>query len=355
MVYLINYLLIPLYYFLILHIVQNAKKAHRYFFILIGIHAVLFRALANPYIYKDTSGYAEAFSLIADMSFDEAVLSFNMFSDWGQGYVALNWLISVFSSDPVYLFIIMAILSVGGVMLFYYKTTETPLLSTMFYLIYPMMYVMGFYVLRQHLAIVFVLWSVYYMDKLKYAIPLVLLGILCHSSAIVILPFFFIKSWNLRNFDSFRLFALSLIGYIVLGLLATYFISFFSRYENVIDDSEGLNNIIPVVVIGLTILVFYLTKTIHNVKAEREAFIVKFLIYGFIVALFSLTVSRAGRLTLYFIYLIPIAFSILYKYGSKTMKLLNTFYYIAIFAIPIIMIYMSSSTTYRVYEFFWNN
>lgn len=355
MVYLFNYLLIPLYFFPIFFIAKNRDKASKLFFIIVGVHVILFRALANPYVYVDTIQYEKAFTSIADMSYDEAILSVNIHSSWGQGYVALNWLISRFTNNPAYLFVVVAVLSVGGVISFYYKTSRTPLLTVMFYLLYPMMYIMGFGVLRQHLAIVFVLWAVYNMDRLRYAIPLSLIGALFHTTAIVVIPFFFLRNFSLRNFNLITFAFFSLFGFIISSFMAEYIVSFFDRYEKVYNKIGNETNIVPVVLIGLTVLVFYLTGAIRNATDNKDIYIIKFFIYGFVIALFGMTVPSAGRLTLYFIYLIPVAFSILSKYGIKSTKFINSFYAIAVFSVSILMIYMSTRTSYQVYEFFWNN
>ena len=104
MTYLYNLLLIPLYYFVTYHFFPE-KLARKCFFLIVIIHAVLFRALSNPYDYVDTLGYAEAFGIISEMSFKEAVLSVNYFTGWGQGYVTLNWLIGQWTDNPIFLFL----------------------------------------------------------------------------------------------------------------------------------------------------------------------------------------------------------------------------------------------------------
>jgi len=352
MIYLLNFLLVPLYYSIIRAIFPN-KNADRIFFITVAIHAVLFRAMANPYVYVDTQGYSYAFENIATMSLKEAVL-LSHWSNWGQGYVALNWLISRFTQDPRYLFVVLSILSVGGVMLFYRKTSETLLLTIMLYLLYPMMYVMGFGVVRQHLAIVFVLWALYYINNLKISIPLIFIGISFHTTALVFLPFYFIRNLNVKKMNSLRIVFFSIVGFLLMSLLVGYAISFFERYEDVLEREGDSSNFAPVVFLGLTIVGLLITGAVHNIKDVRESMIVRYLIYGLIVAIFATTVPRAGRLPLYFLHCIPVAISVMYKYCNKANKLIVNAIVAIIFALTAVMVYYASAK-YESYEFIWES
>lgn len=352
MVYLVNLLLVPCYYCFIRLILHNRRWIHEVFFLIISLHAILFRALANPYVYPDTRGYTEAFQYICNWDFKEAVMSINYYSVWGQGYVALNWLICRFTEDPMYLFITLAILSVGGVMLYYKKTAYVPLLSVMLYLSYPMMYLMGFYVVRQHLAVVFILWALYFADNLKISIPLAVIAALCHTSAIVFLPYYFLKNIVLYRFTSIKLLVYSVVGFTILSSSVAYVLSFFSRYEEIYESGEGKNNIVPVILIGSLLLLYYITGVYKRVRLSQDMHIIRYLIYGLIIALFSMGTPGAGRLTLYFIYVIPVAICLPFKYVRPEMKTIPAMYLICLFFIVSYLIYIASDK-YVVYKFLW--
>ncbi len=53
MAYLYNLFLVPLYYLLIKTNSKNHICSSRLFYIVVGIHAFLFKALANPYNYVE--------------------------------------------------------------------------------------------------------------------------------------------------------------------------------------------------------------------------------------------------------------------------------------------------------------
>lgn len=354
MIYLINILAVPIYYYFIKATIHNKKKASNYFFLVVALHAILFRALANPYVYPDTQRYTYAFEYIAGMKFKEMAFSIIQYSEWGIGYLTLNWIIGQLTHDATYLFIVLSVISVGGVMLYYYKSSYTPLLTVVLYLSYPMMYTMGFGVVRQHLAIVFILWALYYADRLKYSIPLILIGILCHTSSMVFLPFYFIRNLNLKKFNSFKLFWFSVIGFVVMTFLVGYVLSFLSRYEEVMEEEGEQTNIVPVFMIGFTVLSFYITGVVKRISEIRDKMVLRFLIYGLVIALFGMTVPVAGRLSLCFIYVLPVAASLLYKYVSKKDK---DFVYIYTSAISLAVSYLiyGSSAKFSTYLFFWNN
>lgn len=357
MTYLINLLFVPIYYIFIKALAGSKKKTRRPFFIVVTIHAVLFRALANPFNYVDTENYAENFLQISDLSFNDAVLSINIHSSWGQGYVALNWLIGQFTTEPLCLFMVLAIMSVGGVIWFYYKTTYTPLNTMLFYLLYPMMYLMGFGVIRQHLSIMFLLIALYYIDKLKYSIPLAILGVLFHTSSLVFFPFFFIYRINLLEINVKKLSLFVIIGIILISSGIMYILNLSERYLAVFEKTGNETNLVPVVIIGSMIFMLFWTKAIHRISERHDKQIVNLLIYGLVIALFSTSVPSAGRLTLLFIYIIPVVLSMLYNYGNHNMLPFVNLYSFMLYMLTILMISMSylSQGGFMPYSLIWNS
>ncbi len=353
MVYLINFLLVPLYYILIKSVFRNKQKANIFFFLVAGIHAILFRALANPYVYTDTEGYAIAFEDISYMSFNDAIFSINRWSEWGQGYVAFNWFISRFTKDTMWFFIVLSVISVGGVMWFYYKNTVVPLPTVLLYLLYPMMYFMGFGVVRQNLSIVFILWALYYSESVKKSLPFALLGILFHTSSVIFLPFYFIRHLSVKKINSTKMAVLSIIGFVIASSCAFYVVSYFTRYENMLMEQGSQRNIVPVVFIGSMIVMFMFTGIFRKIKDSKDSMIALFMIYGFIISLFGMTVPAAGRLTLCFVYCIPVALSLLYKYGKSKYDAINNVYTLSLFVLTIVIILMGGTDNYRVYKYIW--
>ena len=336
MFYLFNLLLIPIYYFLIQKSSSNRQKNNELFFKVVCIHAVLFRVLANPLNYTDTQGYALAFENISKMSFSECLTCF--YVDWGIGYVVLNWLLSRISSDPLILFTFLSVATVGGVMLFYKKTSHAYLLTVMFYLMYPMLYYMSFGVVRQHFSIVFLLAALYNIRNYKISIPLAVLGALMHSSSFIFLPFFI---WQKFRFDRkpvvFYLACAIVIVVVFRGAISAI-LAYFPHNENFAD--EGSNNIVPIVVFGVTAFLLYLSGASKRLQTATERNIYSFLLYGLVISLCAFGYAGGGRLPLVFMYIIPVVLTYLKKYTGQK----GAWYYpwcFALFCLIILLLYIA--------------
>lgn len=349
MTYLINFLLVPVY-FLLINTVFGKKRTKKIFFIVVTLHAILFRALADPYVYPDTEGYALAFQNIAEMSFSDAVLSVNPYIEWGPGYLALNWIIAQFTKDPAALFIVLSVLSVGGVMLFYYKTTETPLITVLFYLLYPMMYVMGFFVVRQHLAIVFILWGAYYVNDLRKCIPLFLLGISFHFTSIIVLPFLLFRNISINNLSFLKVVLATVILFLVLYFSVEYVLPYTERYNDAYAKAGNEHNIVPVLLLSSLISAFFSACIFKSTISVTDSIIVRFVIYGLVVALFGMTIPAAGRLSLYFIYALPVGLSALYSNEKNKKHPISIIYTLGLFLFVIVLFYFSSGDMYNRYQ-----
>lgn len=357
MLYILNLFSVIVYY-AIIHFLPLRKTKKEYLFALIvTIHAILFRALADPYNYKDTANYARAFNYISGFSFREAALTVNDFTGWGQGYVVLNWVLSRFTYDPAILFIVLSILSVGLVMWFYSRTSDMLLLTVILYAIYPMLYLMGFAVIRQHLSIAFMLIALYYSNDLKKSIPLAVCSGFMHYAGFLFIPFYFWRRLELRKLNSLKLLFFIGTGMLVLRVSFGNFLTVLadvgvSRYDGFGQESEG-SNIIPVLLLGLLVSLFFHVGVFSKCK-EKDADIVKFVTYGLMISLFCIGLSGGGRLTLPFIYVIPVAIALPFKYARKNfnINILITLFIILLFLRQLTLMMKNFVLTYD-YTFFW--
>jgi len=358
MIYLINLLAIPLYYLLIR--MQSTKKenATAVFFFVVFIHAMLFRALANPYNYQeDTFLYAEAFRTIREMSFYETVFSIHYYTHWGQLFLALNWLLGVFFSDPAILFVVVSVLTVGGTMWFYKKTSYALLTTVLLYLMYPMMYIMGFGVLRQHLSIAIILFALLYWNRPIVMFCLFICASLLHPSGLILLPFLLIRIIDFQKFKSYKLAIYTVILYIAFRAMIMFALPYFAKYQAIFNDGDASNNIVPVILIGSMVIMYYITGALKRINSERDKILFRYLVYGLIVSLFSIGVPVAGRLSLAFIYILPVTISHLYRYSERNKVALVKIYIVGVFLFTCMMIHIFNSgidSKYHLYTFFWN-
>ena len=355
MFYWFNILLVIVYYFYIRVAISDKNKANDVFIRIVIVHAVLFRALANPWNYVDSGQYVNGFMDIAKMNINEAFFSINEYSDWGQFYVLLNWVVSRFSENPISLYVVLALVTVGGTLWFYYKTSYTILSTLLLYFLYPMMYLMGFGVVRQHLSLVFVLWALYYIDNFKVSFPLAIIGVLCHTSALIIIPFFFFRKIDIRRYNYFNI----LLGAIVIAVIGrvviSYVLSFFLRYQEVLESGEKENNTVPIVLIFSSLIALFVTRAFYNIEKEKDRKFVNFMIYGFGISVFCYGLPGGGRLTLPFIYLLPVIISYCFKYGNNKLLFLSKAYSFMVFLLTFLQIYLSLDSENRIndYLFLW--
>jgi len=219
------------------------------------------------------------------------------------------------------------------------------------------MYIMGFGVLRQHLSIAVVLLALLFWDRLKLFVFFLICASLLHPSSLIIFPFLVLRKLDLQRFKLSVLIVYSVIAFIVLRVLILLALPFFSKYQEIFNSGEASNNIVPVMLIGSMILMYYVTGAVKRIDVERDMFFYSFLVYGLIVSVFSIGVPGAGRLSLVFIYMLPVAISHIYKYGDSRMLNIIHLYTLGVFLLTIVLIVFqlkSADSSYNTYSFFWN-
>jgi hypothetical protein len=350
MIYLLNLLAVIVYYQLLGVIYGNTQKRKQVFAVIICIHAVLFRALADPFNYVDTGGYAEAFRNFAKWSFHDLVIDTNFYSDWGRGYLLWNWLLSKISTDQSTLFIGSAVLGVTPVVWFYYKTAPKMLFPILIYLAYPMMYYQGFGVLRQHLSVAFILLAVYYIDNWKKSVPLALIAAFMHTSGIVIYPFFLWKKINLNSRISLKLGCYIVVGLTAIRLLMGYILSFMPKYEEIVQETT-LSNRLPLIWFSCIAIASLYCRTYKNLTSRIEEIVMLFFYYGLLVSIFCVGLAGMGRFTMCFLYITPVASAIIIHYSKR--HLMNIMVILANVIATIIHLSYSVSNHNYEYTFFW--
>ena len=356
MVYIINFLLVPVYYGLLRWLLPR-QKADRWFMWAFAIHAILFRALAYPFDFTDAPNYARAYHKIYYYSFQHAILEQNNYTVWGRGYVALNWLLSRVSNDHILLFVTLSVVTVGATVWFYAKTSYSYLITVMLYLLYPMMYLMGCTALRQYLSIAVTLVALYYIKNYKASVPLALLASLFHTSGIVFFPFFIWRKLKFKRLAHVEILALVLVVVVGMRIAIGYLMNMVDivtsgRNSNFAAQGDG-TNIVPVLIMGL-LIVMAMAEGLYRKCHGREYEILNFLTYGFAISLFGLGLNGAGRLTVVFLYVVPVIVTYLYHY-SKTLLTMNNLFVVLLFALFAKQMYYVHSSWVRDfnYKFYW--
>lgn len=353
MAYLINLFFVIIYYFIISDLYRNnIEKRNMCFAIIVGIHAILFRALANPFNYVDTELYDEGFRSISQMTFGEAILQVNFYTEWGTGYVLFNWIISRFTTDSKYLFMLASALSIIPVIWFYFKTSKNLLPTVLIFLLYPMMYLMGFGVIRQHMSVAYILLALYYVDRLKISLPLALLGFSLHTSGIVFFPFYLLKKIDFSKIKVGKLALYIIIILSICRLSMNYALAYMPKYEKIVGADRFDNNVVPAVWMGTLLLLAISSRINRRLSTSLEKDIFSFFIYGTAIAIFCIGLPGMGRFTICFLYIVPTFTSFFYSYGNRGIRNIANIINIAIITRQLFYSITKESSNFD-YSFFW--
>lgn len=351
MFYLSNIILVVVYYLILVMVVNNVQQRNKYFYILVSIHAILVRILANPSIFLDTINYENAYVIIGQSSYKEISTSRFFYADWGIGYVFLNWCLYHISHTPLFLFVSFGFVSVLLTMFVYSKTSVLPLVTVFFYFLHPMLYYQGFYVIRQHMSIPLVLLAIYKIDNLKLSLLLIMLASTIHTSAIVIIPLLLGVRFVKSNLNKKSIFAILIIFIVFLRLYIGNLLSYSSRYDELLNGEESLN-ILPVIYLSVVVVLFLKNGIYNRNSSSIDKYFVLFITYGLGISIFCIGLPGMGRLSSYFLYALPIGLSIVYK-RTNSFNMDMTISLILIFSVVVFQLLAKGSSIVD-YDYIWN-
>lgn len=351
MIYLYNLIaVIVLYLFLLGNKrCEYYPKRNKIFWTMVSIHAIFFRALANPENFTDTINYNIAFDRVLNVDFASFFLSFNpVLWGWGYGFQLVQWAITLFTQDPQYQFFVFSLLTLVPIFWFYKKFSHDPLFTVIFFLAYPSMYYMSIGVMRQHLSIAFCLLALLYFEKKTVSYLLSFVAVLFHPSSLIFIPFYFWNKMDVSKVNTWKLVAMLSACIIMFKAIIAVVVSYIPRYEYATE--EGSSNILPVALLGSFVFIAIKYRISKKTQDNIEKAIINACFYGLFVALVAVGQSGMGRLPLLFLYLLPVAITFLRYKGIGS--LIYRSYTISIY---ILIIYLISKDTkwYEDYSFFW--
>ena len=357
MAYINSILFVVVVYLLIRLFIFNKSYKSKIFIIITTIYLTLFHALRDPYVYPDNQSYAYAFEVVSTFSFKEALLQMNSWTFWGQGYVFLNWILALFSSRPEILFVTTSIFIVVGMMYFIYKTSYSVVLSVLLWLLYGIMFYQSLFVLRQHIACVLVLIAIYNIRRKYFSAFLMLIAVLMHYSAIVVIPFLFWQKLKLRDVFSMRYVFVGIFGILLFRLMLGFVLSYIPRFESYMDVDTDSNNIVPIIILGSLFLLHTMNKTYKLAHDEHDRDILSFMAYGVILSICVIGLPGGGRLSNYFIYIMPVAYPMLFKYNGMLLfsKITYSVLFIGLILYLFVQLFDPNNPNRAVdYQFFWD-
>lgn len=251
--------------------------------------------------------------------------------DWDIGAILICKFVQLFSSDYVYFFAICSFIT----LFFIYKTiAELSDYSPFCLLLFVISgeYIMSFNAVRQYIAIALFVYSIKYVlnKDIKKYIAFILLAGTMHSSAIFLLPLYFLNKIESTKKSHLLIFILSIVLIPSLSTLFYWLIGF-TKYAYYL--SSGYNTFDPSYSELIVFTIVYITSIIFYKKCKDDKtykLLLNFELISVILAILSFKIILAYRVLLYFRFIQIIMLTRISKkvYLSKNRILFYTFFII---------------------------
>ena len=334
------------------------KRGLKIAFILLGILACIHYNYGNDY-----AAYFDTWNVISRTSLSECFFGkASMFVGGVRpevGWILLNKLFSF----KYGFFLLVACISIFENTIYYYfiknlVSRKWWWLATFIYLINYRYYVLNFSMLRQGLVICIGILSFYYLEKKNYIkfIILMIIGCSIHTSAIVLIPVFFISKLGSNNtrlcskillIVTAVLFGVSNMAYYVFDSIIEY--SVFSKYKELYvgwtaSSSYGVGFFLITIQYILMLYFLYYNHNAYNVS-KKEKTIILIAYFAFLLKPFEVIgAALITRLGFYYSVFDIVALPLIYnKLKSQLVKVslmlilvtLTLYTYIGFWASPV--------------------
>ncbi|WP_323639660.1 EpsG family protein [Pectobacterium polonicum] len=194
--------------------VDGFRRYRLYFFFVTVFFLILFAGLRSPGVGLDDWNYIYKFLEIPDISYwisGEYIYTFE--KAWMEpSYLIVGATIRLFSNDPMYLFLIIAFLSVGLASYNYYKLTEFSFLTLLLFFVHTFLY-RDINQIRAAVAAaigLFLVDSIFNKNKTK-TIGIILLASSFHVAALSYFLVFFLSYFPFSRVRMFVILCISII------------------------------------------------------------------------------------------------------------------------------------------------
>ncbi|NMA84102.1 MAG: EpsG family protein [Epulopiscium sp.] len=348
---------------------QKRMKRNTYFILTFGMFTFL-SALRSSHVGNDTSAYIRIFNDIT-MTGDISRYSWR----YEFGYLYLNKLLSILSSNSQIIIIVTSILIMLGFARFIYKYSNNLWLSV--YLFFTLGYFgMSMNTIRLNIAIVILLFSYDFIKKknlFKFIIT-VFIASMFHRTAII-----FLIAWLIVKFKfTYKTISVAIVGsvgiYLLFPRILQTILQFFPTYKYYLGSSylDGNTRLASVMnfLVGLSILIFGGFTNYHNknictcskLNSKNGAIVndnknmLLFLLVGVSITFISLNFSLLDRVGEYFsVFSIVFLPNALKSIRDKNIRALLSFIIIVLFFVysTTIQIMRPEWNVIYPYQFFW--
>lgn len=352
---------------------SNNKIANRISMSIIFFLLFVIAGFRGESIGNDTSLYINLFNQISREGF-QGVLSYS--NRFENGYLFLNWLISIFTKESQFLLIISSFFCLLVIIQFINKYSSIRWLSIFLFI------TMGYFsssmnVIRSFWALFFIILAFNYLKANRFYrfILLCIIASTFHKTAIIFLIVWPLKNLKLTKKKIFYLLLINIIMFLFFNDFLIIVLKIFPQYQYYVG-SIYLNNQIRLAsvmnfLVSFVILIFgYIVAKSKNKKIDRHYLVciqnqdkfcnsqlfLKLLILGTSIEFISFKFNLLNRVSDYFlIFSIVYLPNIIAEINNSKLKVLIIYITVILFFIyfSVIQIYRPEWNHIYPYRFFW--
>lgn len=338
--------------FLINPMHSESIAAKNSYLLLIGILLVLIAGFRGDFT-SDYSGYEQIFEFY-NRSFEQSIHFRNSLSV-ETGFVLMNWLVGIFSDNAIWIFLFSAIVTIFLYFREIRKYSTNIFLSVLLFVTIGEYYT-SFNIMRQIMtaAIIFAGSTFLYEKKMKKYFMVVIFASFFHTTALIMIPFYFILNINFNYRKLLTILFFLLVLSINIGPALAFFQQYvYSHYESSSYGMSGYgfkNILVPFAIFCFTIFGYSMILDEKddklNVWFNAITFYVFFMFLG-------LNIEMLERFSYFFL---PYVLLMLPKIITSEKDIhFRLMYYVVIISISISFNLITlSGTGYDPFYFIWN-
>ena len=315
-----------------------SKLQKQVFCFIVAILLILLAGVRKTNMGADTTVYLQALKYYQSLPRNTILSAPLVYPyDFEPGFFLLTKIAALYSFSPTFFLFVIAALIYIPLCIFISHYSENPYISILVYFAFGFFgYSLGIF--RQLIAISFSLMAFHFIHK-KQLLPYIasiLFASLFHTSALILLPFYFLSRLNPEKKHLFIILALEAVLLVLGRPLALFIINSLPLYAKYIGgkyDTSDTSYTMLMIYNLILIISFFIKDKEKNLQYARNA-----LLMAIIILCLSYSITILGRAVLYYsiflILLIPIIIdriivnNKLYFYGICILSLIYFFYYI---------------------------
>lgn len=275
----------------------STAKKNKLFIIICGIQLFIIHCFKDFSSLSDLTNYVGGYNYISQSKIDQ-IFDINFSVRFEPGWIIFNKILSYISDNYLILFAVTSFIIVLGYSKLILLYSAIPWLSVFLFLTYT--FIPSLYILRQHLALAILLFSLPYIVERKFLkfFLVVLLATSMHFTAIVFLIAYVVYPITIDK-KFWAIFIVSVfVSRFLVGSLLSYLMSVNEGYAHYLDylATNSTDFFISLCIFGF----FVCSIEVSKLEGFYKLF---FLLYciALIIALGGIGVPMVGRFNLYFL------------------------------------------------------